>query len=499
MSDLFSQPFEEEAPHPPAAAERRIFSVSELTASIRGLLESRFGDVWVEGEVSNCRLWNTGHLYFTLKDGGAQIKAVMFRSAVRYLKFKAGDGQHVVARGRLGVYDPKGEYQLVCEHLQPHGLGALQVAFEQLKKKLQAEGFFERARKRALPALPAKIGIVTSLEGAALRDILKVLSRRHATAHIVVCPARVQGDGAAAEIADGIRAIGRVPGVDVVIVARGGGSAEDLWAFNQEPVARAIHSCPVPVVSAVGHEVDFTIADFVADVRAPTPSAAAEMVLAAKDEFCSRIDRLRERVRSSITGALQRRRTRLHVLERRRGLVAWEARLAMRGRHVAELSHQLRSTMLGALARRDRQYRGLQMRIEAHDIRRRLSSVRARLEAADSRLTSVIRRRQDQAAARIGTLAARLDSLSPLAVLARGYAVCWNADRTAIILAAVTVGAGDHVRVTLHEGELYCQVKEPAGGGATLGKDPAGGGATLVKEPAGGGAMKAPDGDGDGQ
>ena len=461
MSDLFSQPFEEEEPRRPPAPERRIFSVSELTASIRGLLESSFGDVWVEGEVSNCRLWNTGHLYFTLKDGSAQIKAVMFRSAVRYLKFKAEDGQHVIARGRLGVYDPKGEYQLVCEHLQPRGLGALQVAFEQLKKKLQAEGLFAPERKRPLPALPVKIGLVTSLEGAAVRDIIKVLRRRHATAHIVIRPARVQGDGAAAEIADGIRALGRVRGVDVVIVGRGGGSAEDLWAFNEEPVARAIQSCPVPVVTAVGHEVDFTIADFVADVRAPTPSAAAEMVVAAKDEFCSRIDRLRERVQAAMLGALQARRTRLHVVERRRGLAAWEARLAMRGRHVAELTHQLRSAMRSGLARRDRQYRALQLRLEAHDMRRRLASVRASLEAADARLAGIIGRRQDRARARLGTLSARIESLSPLAVLARGYSVCWNADRTAIIREADDVSAGDTVRVRLHAGELFCEVKEP--------------------------------------
>ena len=218
--------------------------MSELTASIRGLLESGFGDLWVEGEISNCRLWNTGHLFFTLKDGGAQIKAVMYRSAVRYLKFKAEDGLRVVARGRLAVYEPKGEYQLLCDHLQPQGLGARQLAFEQLKKKLQGEGLFDRSRKRPLPALPAKIGIVTSLDGAALGDIIKVLTRRHPNIHLVVRPTRVQGEGAAAEIADGVRAIGRVPGVDVVIVGRGGGSAEDLWPFNQEPVARAIVGVP---------------------------------------------------------------------------------------------------------------------------------------------------------------------------------------------------------------------------------------------------------------
>lgn len=464
MSDLFSVPFEEEEPPRPPAPERRIFSVAELTAAIRGLLESGFADVWVEGEVSNCRLWNTGHLYFTLKDGSAQIKAVMFRSAVRYLKFKVEDGQHVIARGRLGVYEPKGEYQLVCEHLQPRGLGALQVAFEQLKKKLQADGLFDPGRKRPLPALPRKIGIVTSLDGAALRDIIKVLRRRHATAHLVVRPARVQGDGAAAEVADGIRSIARVPGVDVLIVGRGGGSVEDLWAFNEEPVARAIGSCPVPVVSAVGHEVDFTIADFVADVRAPTPSAAAEMVLAAKDEVCTRIDRLRDRVHAALSGGLQRRRTTLHVLERRRGLAAWEARLAMRGRHVAELTHQLRGAMRNTLAQRDRQYRALQARLETHDMRRRLASVRARLDAADARLGALVARRRDQARARLGTLSARIDNLSPLAVLGRGYAVCWNADRTAIIREATAVSPGQNVRVTLHEGELLCEVKQPAEG-----------------------------------
>ena len=464
MSDLFSEPFEEERRRP-ATPERRVLSVSELTASIRALLESSFGDVWVDGEISNCRLWNTGHLYFTLKDGGAQIKAVMFRSTVRYLKFKVEDGQHVIARGRLGVYDPKGEYQLVCEHLQPRGLGALQVAFEQLKKKLQAEGLFASERKRPLPALPARIGIVTSLEGAALRDIIKVLGRRHATAHLLIRPARVQGDGAAAEIAEAVRAIGRVKGVDVVIVGRGGGSAEDLWSFNEEPVARAIAACPVPVVSAVGHEVDFTIADFVADVRAPTPSAAAEIVIAAKDDFCARIDRLRERLRASMLGALQRRRSALHVLERRRGLGGFEARLAMRGRHVAELTHQLGSAMQAALARRERQHRALHVRLDAHDMRRRLASVRARLDAAGTRLAVAARRRLDGARARLGTLSARIESLSPLAVLARGYAVCWNADRTRIIRNASAVAPGEDVRVRLHTGELFCEVKPSLGDG----------------------------------
>src|SRR4051794_2736895 len=328
MSDLFSLPFEEDRkprslPSPPP---RRVVSVSQLTTAIRELLETGLGDIWGEGEISNCRLWNTGHLYFSLKDSGAQIKAVMFRSAVRYLKFKPEDGLRVIARGRIGVYDPKGEYQIVCEHLEPHGLGALQLAFEQLKKKLQAEGLFDAARKRGLPALPRKIGIVTSLDGAAVRDIIKVLRRRHPNAHLVIRPTRVQGEGAAADVAQAIRAIVKVSRVDVVIVGRGGGSIEDLHAFNQEVVARAIAASPVPIISAVGHESDVTIADFVADLRAPTPSAAAEMVVSAKDDFCSRIDRLTHRLQTTATAGLQRRPAPLHVLTSPRGLARWQTR-----------------------------------------------------------------------------------------------------------------------------------------------------------------------------
>src|SRR5437588_2121445 len=318
MSSLFDLPFEDEpeasarhdAAAEPSVHERRrtIYTVSELTAGIRHLLETAYVDVWVEGEISNCRLWNTGHLYFTLKDPGSQVKAVMFKSDVRSLKFKPEDGLHVIARGRLSVYDPKGEYQIVCERLEPHGLGALQLAFDQLKRRLQAEGLFDTARKRPLPALPRKIGIVTSLDGAAIRDIIKVLSRRYPNAHLVIRPTRVQGDGAAIEVARGLAAIVNVPGIDVVILGRGGGSVEDLWAFNEEAVARAIVASPVPVISAVGHEVDVTIADFAADVRAPTPSAAAEMVAAREDEIAVYIEALtRDLLRSARSNVLNAR------------------------------------------------------------------------------------------------------------------------------------------------------------------------------------------------
>ena len=461
MSDLFSIPFEEDKGRDTAAPsrERRIFSVSELTAAIRTTLETGFGEIWVEGELSNCRAWNTGHVYFTLKDRDAQLKAVMFRSAVRYLKFKPEDGMHVIVRGQIGVYAPKGEYQIVCEHLEPQGLGALQMAFEQLKKKLQAEGLFDAARKRPLPSLPRKIGIVTSLDGAALQDIIKVLRRRHPNAHLVIRPTRVQGDGAAADIAEALRAIVKVPGVDVVIVGRGGGSLEDLQAFNQEPVARAIAASPIPVVSAVGHEVDVTISDFVADLRAPTPSAAAELVVTAKDEFRARVLRLAERLRSVARADVQRRRASVHALSSRRGLAGWHARLAMRARHAAELTFQLRRTASAHVARRDRAYRTLRLRLEARDLRRHLSAIRSRLTAARGRLETVDRTSRHRAQSHLASLAGRLENLSPLAVLARGYAVCWNGDRTAIIRSASAVAPGDRVRVTLQNGELQCEVR----------------------------------------
>jgi len=469
MSDLFDRPFEEDGslgddtPPAPGPLDRRVFTVSELTAKIRDAIEGGFGDVWVEGEISNCRVWNTGHMYFTLKDGGAQIKGVMFRTAIRYLRFKPEDGLHVIARGRLSVYDPKGEYQIVCEHLEPKGLGALQLAFDQLKKKLHAEGLFDRARKRPLPSLPRKIGIVTSLEGAALRDILKVLGRRHPNAHVIIRPARVQGEGAADEVARGLRAIARVRGVDVIIVGRGGGSVEDLWAFNEEIVARAIAAAPVPVISAVGHEVDVTIADFVADLRAPTPSAAAEMVVAAKDEFCSRIERLASRLRAAARGDLQRRRNLVHALSSRRGLAAWTARLALRGRHAADVSNELRRAIDAVVARRARHYGALRLRLETRDLRRSLGAIRTRLTGADGRLSGAVRRSHHLADARFRALAGRLENLSPLAVLGRGYAVCWNVDKSAIIRSASAVRPGETVHVTLHEGELDCQVARTAG------------------------------------
>ena len=288
---------------PPAAAKppaRTVYTVSELTAAVARRLEKEFFQVWLEGEISNARPAASGHLYFTLKDDAAQIKAVMFRGNLRLLRFKPADGQHVIARGQLEVYEARGEMQIVCQHLEPRGLGALQLAFEQLKRRLEAEGLFAAARKRPLPLLPRTIGIVTSLEGAAVRDIVRVVTNRHAGLRLLIRPCRVQGEGACDEVARAIRDVSRHPGVDVVIVARGGGSLEDLWAFNEEAVARAIAASPVPVVSGVGHEIDTTIADFAADVRAATPSNAAEIVVARRDELARRIAHLDHRARAAV-------------------------------------------------------------------------------------------------------------------------------------------------------------------------------------------------------
>jgi exodeoxyribonuclease VII large subunit len=462
MPSLFDLPFDA-GDEPPSADVRpdrpAVYTVSELTADVRVALESGFGELAVEGELSNCRAWRTGHLYFTLKDEGAQLRAVMFRSAARLLKFQPEDGQHVVARGRLGVYEAKGEYQLICDVLEPRGLGALQLAFEQLRRRLAAEGLFDPARKRALPLLPRRIGVVTSLDGAALRDILSVLSRRYPNAQVVIRPARVQGEGAADEIARALAAVTRVEGVDVVIVGRGGGSIEDLWAFNEEVVARAIASSPVPIISAVGHETDTTIADFAADLRAPTPSAAAETVVARKDEFVGRIDRQAERLRAALAGRVMGARGRVHALESRRGLARVPATIAMRGRHVAELGQAGRHLLADRLSRASRRLVTLDRELARNDPRRRLATSRGRLEMSTARLDAATRARHARAHAAFGRLAGQLDSLSPLAVLGRGYAVCWDDSRTRIIRHAGDVTLGDQVRVTLGDGELGCVVR----------------------------------------
>jgi exodeoxyribonuclease VII large subunit len=449
------------APTPAAAAKppaRTIYTVSDLTAAVARSLEKQFFQVWVEGEISNARPAASGHLYFTLKDDSAQIKAVLFRGTLRLLRFKPADGQHVVARGQIEVYEARGEMQIVCQHLEPRGLGALQLAFEQLKRRLEAEGLFAAARKRPLPLLPRTIGIVTSLEGAAVRDIVRVITNRHAGLRLLIRPCRVQGDGACHDVARAIRDVSRHPGVDVVIVARGGGSLEDLWAFNEEVVARAIVASPVPVVSGVGHEIDTTIADFAADVRAATPSNAAEIVVARRDELARRIAHLDHRARAAVRQRVAAGRAMVHALGSRRGLQTIQSRVSNRERRLVDLSARLRRV----LARRHQtarlQVAGLVERLAAVDQRRRLARLRTRLAQAEGRLAPAARARHHRAALALGSLAGRLDALSPLAVLGRGYAVCFAADGRTVLRDAASTRDGDTVHVRLEHGRLACRV-----------------------------------------
>ena len=365
-------------------AGRAALSVSELTARLKDLIERGFGFLAVEGEISNCKQWSSGHIYFTLKDDHAQIRAVMFRTQARQLKFAPEDGMHVIARGRLSLYEVKGEYQIVCEALEPRGLGALQAAFEQLKKRLQDEGLFEQARKRPLPAWPRRIGVVTSLDGAAVRDILRVLTQRHPTARVVIRPARVQGDGAALDLVRALTSIARIPELDVIIIGRGGGSTEDLWAFNDEALARAIAASPVPVISAVGHEVDFTIADFVADLRAATPSNAAELVVERADYFGTRIRHAETRLAGALRRAVDRRGQMTERLEGR--LHRWPTLVVMRDRDRQELALRLQHASADRLARLGQRFDGLRRRLERRDVRRVAADLRTRLVKADARL-----------------------------------------------------------------------------------------------------------------
>jgi exodeoxyribonuclease VII large subunit len=418
------------------SAGRAVLTVSELTRRLQEVLEERFPAVWVEGEISNFRLYGSGHAYFTLKDAESQIRAVLFRNRGRRIKFEPADGLHVIAFGGIEVYAQRGEYQMVVELLEPKGLGALQLAFEQLKARLSAEGLFDQARKRELPRFPRKIGIVTSTSGAAIRDMLRVIGRRFGELHIVIAPCRVQGEGAAEEIAQGVRDLNALGGVDVIIVGRGGGSLEDLWAFNEEMVARAIAGSKVPVISAVGHEVDFTIADFVADLRAPTPSAAAELVVREKQAVVDSLGQLRAR--------LERQAARpLRDLERR----------------VDELTARLRREMRSELGRANHRVVLATRALRASDPVARVARDRHRLENLQSRLLTSLSRRCDRARYGLQTAVGRLDSLSPLKVLGRGYSLTRTATGE-IVHSPDQVRFGDAIRVLLHRGSLDARVTD---------------------------------------
>ena len=437
--------------------ERRTLTVTELNALIRGLLDREFSDIWVAGEISGAKLASSGHYYFTLKDADAQLRCVCFRSTARFLKFKPQDGAAVLARGRIDVYEARGEYQLQVETLEPQGHGALQFAFEQLKKKLAAEGLFEPSRKRPLPRYPARVGIVTSRQGAVISDLIQVLSRRFPGLHLRLYPAQVQGPGSIEEVCRGIQYFSRSAWAEVVIVARGGGSLEDLWTFNEEAVARAIAACAAPVVSAVGHETDFTIADFVADLRAPTPSAAAELVAPNREQVLEQIAALRHR-------AIQLMRYRLamdwahlrqHGVERADALL--HRSIGRRLQRVDEWQQRLRDRLRAALESRTRTVQSLAARLRYYDPRPRLGRDRNRHEGARALLVQSMRLQLTRRQARLESLQGKLSQLSPLAILNRGYAIV--TDGTGHILTrAAEAPAGSAIVVRLATGSLEAAV-----------------------------------------
>ncbi len=400
-----------EFPLTPLIETKKVFTVSELTQEIKGILESNLYYVWVEGEVSNLRTPISGHIYLTLKDEGAQIKAVIFKGQLRSIKFKPNDGLHVVCRGMVSVYKDRGEYQLILDYIEPKGVGALQFALQQLKEKLAKQGFFEEARKRALPVFPQKVGIVTSPTGAAIRDILKVFERRFSGINILIYPVRVQGIESAKEISNGIEELNKIADVDVIIIARGGGSQEDLWAFNEEIVAKSIYNSKIPVVSAVGHETDWTVADMVADLRAPTPSAAAEMVIRSKEEFKERLRNINFQLSAALRNMLSDKRVFLHRLER--GLI---------------------------------------------DPSRRLKEIRLRLGDVTDRLTSAMAHSLELINKDCRHLAERLNILSPLHILGRGYSITRKLPSMTALRDAKDVEAGDEVNIILARGEIFCRV-----------------------------------------
>jgi len=436
---------------------RRIFTVTELNAAIRAALDAEFQDIWVSGEISGLKLANSGHYYFTLKERDSQIKCVAFRSAHRYWKAKPQDGLAVLARGRIDVYEARGEYQLQVETLEPQGLGALQLAFEQLKRRLALEGLFAAGRKRPLPRFPRRIGIVTSPRGAAIADLIQILARRFPGLHIRLFPALVQGEGAVEEVCRAIDYFSRTKWPDLVIVGRGGGSLEDLWTFNEEAVARAIAACSVPVVSAVGHETDVTIADFVADLRAPTPSAAAEMVICTRDELMDRIAAARAK-------STQAMRYRLAMLERRlrqqgieRALSLLQRRIGRGLQRIDEQEFRLRERIRAGLDSRERARRALETRLRRFDMRPRLAADRRRLEACHARAVEIVRVRLARRRSTLDQLAAKLSQLSPLRILDRGYAIV--STPSGILKDARDAPPGSGIHVRLAEGELDAVVE----------------------------------------
>jgi len=441
----------------PLLPQRRVYTVSELNAAIRGVLDEEFPDVWVAGEISGTKLAASGHYYFTLKERDSQLRCVCFRSTHRYLKFKPQDGVAVVARGRIDVFEARGEYQLLVEFLEPQGHGALQFAFEQLKKKLAADGLFDAERKRPLPRFPRRIGIVTSPRGAVISDMLHILERRFPGLHVRLFPATVQGEGSIEDVCRGIEYFSRTAWAEVVIVARGGGSLEDLWTFNEEAVARAIAASQVPVVSAVGHETDVTIADFVADLRAPTPSAAAELVVRTRDELLAGIETSSRHVTQAMRYRLAMARRVIDQQGIQRALAVFHRAIGRRLQRVDEQEYRLRERMRAMVEARQRVYRGFDARVRYYDPRPRFARDHRRLETAQAAMEQRLRLDLARRSAQLQELSAKLSQLSPLRILERGYAIVTKGQGE-IVTDSTEAPAGTELRIRLAKGEVGARV-----------------------------------------
>jgi exodeoxyribonuclease VII large subunit len=439
-------------------SQRRTWTVRDLVAAVRTQLEREYTDTWVEGEISNFRAHDSGHLYFTLKDETAQIRVVMFRSSARLLRFRPENGMHIVVRGRVTIYEDRGELQVSAEYLEPKGAGALQIAFEQLKAKLEAEGLFDAARKKPIPALPARIGIVTSPQAAALRDILNILERRHHTASILIFPAQVQGDAAPLEVSAGVKYFNKAASVDVIIVARGGGSAEDLAAFNHEGLARAIAASAIPVISAIGHETDFTIIDFVADLRAPTPSAAAELVIRSRQEVEYQADGLRQRLIRGIRYRLLMARQALTQIAQHGTFARMKDGINQRQQKLDDLVYRAERAERQILEQHRRRLELTAAAVRHYDVRRVLSGMRKDLETRVGSMAAAARNLLLERRVRIERLDTALQALSPLAILERGYALVFDASGK-LLKDAAKVKAGDEISARLAKGTVVAKVK----------------------------------------
>lgn len=436
----------------------KIYTVSALTEEIRDLLEAHFDFIWVEGEISNFRAPSSGHYYMALKDEQAQIRAVMFRPQTRYLKFTPEDGMKVIARGRIGLYQPRGEYQIILDYLEPLGIGALALAFEQLKKKLAAQGVFDESIKKPLPFLPQRVAVITSPTGAAIRDFLKIIHRRFANIEIIIVPVKVQGEEATAEMVQALETVNRKLHVDVIVLTRGGGSLEDLWAFNQEELALAIRASRIPVVSAVGHEIDMTISDLAADLRAPTPSAAAELLVMEKESLIERLKAISGRLESDIKSYLSHLNQRLILLSK--GLPDPRKRLADAWMRLDDNHGRLLRLINLSIKERQRNLAAEGRALLLHSPMKILASLGQRIDFQRRTLILVINKRLTENRMALSHLEERLADLNPTSVLKRGYSITRKLPEKVILRDVSGLNRGDHVNVTLAQGELDCQIEK---------------------------------------